>query len=94
MEAEFEKLLSGASKKRPAESQLGQEAKKRRTEVPRPSWVVDNNSSARLAAALDVAEAGSGRGGHGEETEASVVDSEVAGEATKCNSMPALLSSL
>jgi hypothetical protein len=47
--------------------------------------------SARLAAALEVAEAGSGRGGHGEATEASVgaEASEAAGEATKRNSMPA-----
>ncbi len=48
MEAELEKFLSGGvSKKRPAESQLGQDAKKWRTEVPRPSWVVENNSNAQ-----------------------------------------------
>jgi hypothetical protein len=39
IKGEFDKFSHGGSKKRPAESQLAQEAKKRKVEVPRPRWV-------------------------------------------------------
>ena len=39
IEGEFDKFSHGGTKKRPAESQLAQEAKKRKVEVPRPRWV-------------------------------------------------------
>ncbi len=70
MEAEFEKLPRGvASRKRPAEEQASQEAKKRKVVVPRPNWIAGNNNKAQR-------EYGSrfrGRGGRGrgEEPEAS-----------------------
>jgi hypothetical protein len=47
IEGEFDKFSHGGSKKRPAESQLAPEAKKRKVEIPRPRWVSGDSNNAQ-----------------------------------------------
>jgi len=46
-EGEFDKFSHGGTKKRPAETQLAPEAKKRKVEVPRPRWVSGDSNNAQ-----------------------------------------------
>jgi hypothetical protein len=57
IEGEFDKFSHGGPKKRPAESQLAQEAKKRKVEVPRPRWVNEDAATTLSVSTREVTEA-------------------------------------